>query len=316
VRDLARRKRALLTLGLARDGATSAAVRIDLLEACKELEALGDAAHAAEAYALVGDVEGEARALVEGGEIERLEDVLDRDRDRAKVVRDRQGGHADVDRLLSNGQRREALARAEALAAIPPEDAAAVERAKTIRARRALAPCVALELRGRPMRLVLGDEVVIGRSEGAIQVVSHAISRRHVAVARSEGGIVLRDLESRNGTELRGMRIAGSIPVSMVDGLEVKLGGEVPLRLSASEELPGALLIEIAGSRYVAPLGPARLGIGAWALETASDGWLELVTGDDPVAYLGGLRLDPRAPLLSGDAIASSRGEASVLRVV
>jgi hypothetical protein len=316
VRDLARRKRALLTLGLARDGATSAAVRLDLLEACKELEALGDAAHAAEAYALVGDVEGEARALVEGGEIERLEDVLDRDRDRAKIARDRQGGHADVDRLLANGQRREALARAEALAAVPPADDAAAERAKTIRARRAMAPCVALELRGRPMRIVLGDEVVIGRSEGAIQVVSHAISRRHVAIARSADGVVVRDLESRNGTELRGMRLAGSIPVSMADGLEVKLGGEVPLRLSASEELPGALAIEIGGSRYVAPLGPARLGIGSWALETASDGWLELVTGDAPVAYLGGLRLDARTPLLSGDAIASSRGEASVLLVV
>ncbi len=66
VRDIARRKRALLALGVAREGTTSAAARLDLLDACKDLEALGESTGAAEGYALVGDVEGEARALVEG----------------------------------------------------------------------------------------------------------------------------------------------------------------------------------------------------------------------------------------------------------
>ena len=84
------------------------------------------------------------------------------------------------------------------------------------------------------------------------------------------------------------MRIAGAIPVAMGAGLELKLGGEVPLRLAASDDLPGALAIEVGGSRYVAPLGPARLGIGAWRLESASDGWLELVTDDDPVRATSG----------------------------
>ena len=102
----------------------------------------------------------------------------------------------------------------------------------------------------------------------------------------------------------------------MTDGLELKLGGEVPLRLSASEDVVGALAIDMGGSRYVAPLGPTRVGIGAWVLETASDGWLELVTGDDPSAYLGATRLEARTPLLSGDAIAASRGGAGVLRIV
>jgi hypothetical protein len=325
VRDIARRKRALLSLGIAREGATSAAARLDLHEAGKELEALGDAMHAAEAYALAGDFEGEARALVGGGEIERLEDMLTRDQDRVRSQRSREGGQAEVGRLLAHGQRREALARAEELAAATPGDGTALERARSIRARVATGPRVAIELRGTKILLVVGEEVVLGRNDGAILVPSHAVSRKHLAITRGaispvggagpEEAILVRDLGSRNGTELRGMRIAGTIPVAPNDGLELKLGGEVPLRLSPSDEIAGALAIEVAGVRYVASLGPARLGVGMWTLEMARDGWVELVTQNDPTAYLGATQLETRTPLLVGDVIAARRGEAGVLRV-
>jgi hypothetical protein len=313
VRDIARRKRALLALGIAREGATSAAARLDLVEAGKELEALGEAMHAAEAYALAGDIEGETRALVGGGEIERLEGVLDRDRDRARSERERQAAHTEIDRLIANGQRREALARAEAM----PTDGAAVERARALRARMATGPRVAIEVCGRKMLLVLGSEVVVGRTEGAITVPSHAVSRSHLVLARGHAGhaITVRDLGSRNGTELRGMRIAGEIPVPIAEGLELKLGGEVPLRLSASDEIEGALAIEVGGSRYVAPLGPARLAIGDWTLETSPDGWVDLVTGSGPAPYVGGVRTESRTSLLVGDTIAASRTDPSVLRI-
>ncbi len=168
------------------------------------------------------------------------------------------------------------------------------------------------------MILVLGDEVILGRSEGAITIASHAVSRRHLVIARgghAGNAIEVRDLGSRNGTELRGMRLAGAIPVDPGTGLELKLGGEVPVRLGAGASIPGALAIEAAGTRYIAPLGPARLGIGGWRIEAASDGWLELVTDDDPIAYLGATRLGQRTPLLAGDAIAEARDAASVLRV-
>jgi hypothetical protein len=318
VREIARRKRALLSLGIAREGTTSAAARLDLLEAGKELEALGEATRAAEAYALAGDLEGEARALASGGEIERLEDVLDRDRERARNERARQGGFAEVDRLLSHGRRREALVRADALALAQPDDAAATDRARAIRAHVVSGPRVEVELRGKRMMLVLGDEVTLGRTEGSVLVSSQAISRRHLVVFRSvvAGEVRVRDLGSRNGTELRGMRLAGDIPIPPEGGLELKLGGEVLLRLSTSDEIAGARTIEVAGARYVAPLGPARLGIGAWRLESGAEGWLELVTDDDPVAFLGGeTRLDARIALLVGDAIAPGRGEAGILRI-
>jgi pSer/pThr/pTyr-binding forkhead associated (FHA) protein len=315
VRDVARRKRALLAVAIAREGATSAAARLDLAFAAQELEALGAAAEAAEAYALAGDTEGQARALVQGGDIEQLEDVLERDHLESRTARRRHDAHAEIERLLGTGRRREALARAEAWVAESPEDIAAADQLKALRARRVTGPTVLVELNGVRIRLVLGDDVVIGRVEGAITIASHAVSRRHLAIARAGGAIVARDLSSRNGTELRGMPIAGDIPVGTGEGTELKLGGEVPVRVGPSADLPGSVAIDVGGARYVAPLGVARLGIGAWKLETSGDGWPELVTDEGPAAYLGETRIEARTPLLVGDAVARSPGEPSVLRV-
>jgi len=318
IRNIARKKRALLALGIARAGVSSAAARQDLLSAGQELEELGETAHAAEAYALAGDLEGETRALVQGGEVERLEDMLDRDQDRARGERRQREAAREIDRLLASGERREALARAEELVAAGIGDAEAGERARRIRSNRAAGSTAAVELRGRRILLVLGDEVVIGRSEtgeGAIQIASHAVSRRHLELRRRDGVPEVRDLGSRNGTTLRGLRIEGALRVPPDDALELRLGGEVPLRLSLADELQGALAIEVAGTRYVAPLGPARLGVGPWRLATGTDGWHELVTDDDAPAYLGQARVGNRVSLLAGDAFSESRGGDVVLRV-
>ena len=77
----------------------------------------------------------------------------------------------------------------------------------------------------------------------------------------------MRDLGSHNGTTLRGLALAGEVPVG--DGIELQLGGQMPSVRAARHELAGAVSIELAGGRTVAPLGPACLGIGAWRLERA-----------------------------------------------
>jgi hypothetical protein len=110
------------------------------------------------------------------------------------------------------------------------------------------------------------------------------------------------------------MTIAGAIQVD--DGVELRLGGEVPLRIAPSAKIPAAMELQLAGERYVAPLGPARLGVGTWHLELAGDEWTELVTNDDPPAFVGSMGLASRVTLLIGDAIAEARGGATVLRIV
>jgi hypothetical protein len=125
-------------------------------------------------------------------------------------------------------------------------------------------------------------------------------------VSRTGAQATARDLDSRNGTFLRGLRLVGETRVAK--RLELRLGGEVPLVVAPTDDLPGAFAIEVAGVRYVAPLGPAGLGLGAWRLERGADGWVELATDDDPPAFARAMQLAPRITLLRGDALAAERG--------
>jgi hypothetical protein len=197
-------------------------------------------------------------------------------------------------------------------------------------------------VKGRELTLALGDEIVVGRSpepggaransrgaeqttqtrvrEGRIAIASAAVSRRHLAIARRGADVVVRDLGSRNGTTLRGMILAGEGEVTVGERLELRLGREVPMVVSVVSpapegEVPGAVSIEIGGSRYLAPLGPASLGIGRWRLDRGEDDWVELSTDDAPPAFAAGLRLAPCITLLVGDAIAAERGSTPLFEV-
>jgi hypothetical protein len=206
--------------------------------------------------------------------------------------------------LESSGRRAEAarLARSST-------DDALRDKGRALEARRVSGEVVNIWLRGVRLSVALGTEVRIGRV-ASLSIASAALSRQHVAIRRQGDGAMVRDLGSRNGTTLRGLALAGEMPVG--EGLELQLGGQIPLIVRPSTELPGAFSIELAGGRTVAPLGPARLGVGAWRLERAAtagdESWVELVTDDTPPAFLGGLALATRISLLAGDALSTGRG--------
>lgn len=307
----ARLKRAKLLLALAGDAAVSAVARHEVIEAAKDLEAIGEPLEAADAYRRAGDKAGEARALQAAGDVEQLEFLLSTQQHEERVSRAREDRAKDVDLMIGCGRRREALAALDELLAATPDDAPLRERANGLRARKLRAPIVPLEAAGERWLVVLGDEVVLGRSEGSIKVPSNAVSRQHLRIARENGEVVVRDLESRNGTQLRGINLAGALAVR--DGLELKLGREVPLRIAPSSKIDGAYEIVIAGERYVASLGKARTPVPGLALAAGADDWIELVT-DGAHAYLGDVELVPRATLLVGDAIATARGSTPALR--
>lgn len=310
VKDAARVKRAELLVAQLAGGALSAASRALLAGAAADLAQAGQAARAAEVFALAGDQEGEAGALAQAGDVERLESVLTSQEARDSAARGYKEVAAQVELLLAEGRRREALAAVDALAAY--DAALAGEKAAEIRGRKAEGPIARVLLRGAPVTLVLGAEVVIGRNEGAIRVASQAVSRQHLRISREGGAAVVRDLGSRNGTQLRSMSLVGAIPIG--DGLELQLGKEVRLGARPSPVLSGAIDLELAGTTYVAPLGPAVLAEG-WRIEVASDGWVELVSSKDNPAYFGRVVLDPRASLLHGDELSAERGGPCVLKV-
>ena len=309
----ARKRRAELLLALAGDASVSAVARHEVVEAARDLEAVGDPLKAAEAYARAGDKEGEARALQAAGDVERLEFLLSSEQFKERISRAREDRTKDVDLMIECGRRREALTALDELLKATPDDAPLRERANGLRARRVVAPIVCVDMLGERWTMVLGDEVVIGRSEGAIKVSSNAVSRQHLRIAREGDDIVVRDLESRNGTQLRGINLAGSLPVR--DGIDLKLGREVSLHISPSKKLSGAIEIEVAGQRYVASLGKASLPIEGLSLATGTDGWVELVT-QGTHAYVGNVEWTDRATLLAGDTIATDRAGETAVKIV
>jgi hypothetical protein len=306
VHKQARVKKATFALALASDAHVSATTRRDLLEAAKDLEDLGETDRAAEAYALLKDTEGQARALMQGGQVERLETLLSDEQSKANLERERKRDHAEVELLVLAGRRREALDLAERLAKGSPLGAPARQRVENLRTRRVAAGVCRILLSGRPVNLIVDDEVVIGRTEGTVLVRSSALSRRHLSIVRRAEAVVVLDLGSRNGTLLRGMHISGALPVGA--GVELELGGVVKVKVVPSAIFGDAVDVEVGGERYVASLGPARLGVGTWRLERASDGWVELVTTDGPPAYRDGMVMYSRTTLLVGDRVALVRG--------
>jgi tetratricopeptide (TPR) repeat protein len=308
----ARRRRAELLLALAGDATVSAIARHEVIEAARDLEAIGEPRKAAEAFARAGDKEGEARALQAAGDVEGLEFLLSSEQYKERLSRAREDRTKDVDLMIACGRRREALAALDELLAATPDDAPLRERANGLRARQVLAPVVALDMGGERWTMVLGAEVVIGRSEGAIKVSSNAVSRQHLRITREGQDIVVRDLESRNGTQLRGVKLAGALPVH--DGLDLKLGREVSLRIAPCERLAGAIAIDVAGQRYVACVGPGSLPLAGLSLGVGTDGWVALETAGQHV-YVGGVEWTHGATLLAGDAIAIARGGEVVLKV-
>lgn len=313
VNKAARLKRAELLLALAGDTAVSAVARHEVIDAARDLEAIGEPLKAAEAFARAGDKEGEARALQAAGDVEGLEYLLSTEQFRERTSRARDERTRDVDVMIGCGKRREALAALEELLVATPDDAPLRERVSGLRTRRVRAPIVVVEALARRLVIVVGDEVVIGRTEGSIVIPSNAVSRKHLRIGREGGEVVVRDLESRNGTQLRGINLAGTLAIR--EGLELKLGKEVPIRIVPSTVVDGAVEINVSGETYIASLGKMRLPIPGIILAPGSDGWIELVT-EGTSAFAGDVELVPRATLLSGDTLSITRSGDPVLRIL
>src|SRR5690606_29604147 len=118
------------------------------------------------------------------------------------------------------------------------------------------------------------------------------VSRQHLRLFRRDGQAFVDDLDTRNGTTLAGARI-DTLPIGA--GLDLLLAGQIPCRLAplAPDDASAPILVEVAGARYVAPLGP--LQVAGWVVTDAHDGGdrfvvLRTLPGRDP-PHLGSYRL-------------------------
>jgi len=76
------------------------------------------------------------------------------------------------------------------------------------------------------LTLKRGEEKIIGRSDFPTTMFSRMLSRRHLVVGVSEDGRpYIRDLQSRNGTFLRGERIASDVNHGIHPSMGITVGG-------------------------------------------------------------------------------------------
>lgn len=285
----------------------------ELIRAAEALERVGEWERAVEAYVMVGDTEAEIRVLKEAGAIDRLETRLRETSTEARKSRDRAQLLRRIRDLDMIGERREALRCAREWLAREHDDQIQLELDR-VASRLVSGPVALLEIHGEPTRFVLGTEVTIGRARADIVVSSNAISRQHLRLFRRDGEAHVEDLDTRNGTMLAGARVRGAMPIG--SGLDLSLAGQVPCKLVPSTD-PNAVIIEIAGDRHLAPLGP--LGIGAWHIVDAHDGEdrfivLRTSEGAEP-PHMAGYRLGMQIELSAGDEIRDGRGGKIVIAV-
>jgi hypothetical protein len=309
---IARTRRAQLMIALVGDQAVSAVAQRDLLDAARDLEAVGEHQEAAVAYARAKDREGQARALAAAGEVDELEHLLSSEQFQDRKDRARAQALGDIEVLLASGRRREALAKLDAICATGEPGDAPELRATQLR-RKPQGPVFDLEVHGRHCRVPFGAELIVGRSDALITVPSSAVSRHHLRVFREGGRVLVEDLGSRNGTLLHGALLRGAIPVEGT--LDLMLGREVPLHLSAGSSPGGALSVRISGQEYLVPLGPLSVDEGAFAVDLAGDGFLELSVPAGGHAFAGVTEWTDGATLLVGDQLSSRRDGARVFAV-
>ena len=108
----------------------------------------------------------------------------------------------------------------------------ATELSRRPRAGRRRGPHFTLEWAGGEVTLHDGENLIGREEEAAAWIESASVSRRHARIVVSEGTATLEDLGSKNGTFLRGQRIA--TPVVLSKGEEIRVG-VVPLRFRAFE---------------------------------------------------------------------------------
>jgi hypothetical protein len=294
-------------------------MRSELARVARELEEAGLLEKAAEAYVLAGDAEAEVRMLTEMGAIEQLEERLkasNTESRKARAIADARRRVLDCDRMA---ERRAALDAARA-ALIEEDDETIRDAMRSIQARLLTGTTARFEIQGQIVHCAFGREVTVGRGDATIVVGMRAISRTHIALRREGADVIVRDLDTRNGTMLAGARINGPIPIR--NGIRLELGGEVPCTIEPTsgfvrELAPDGVIVSIASIRWVVPLGD--LLIGDWHVDRVVHGSDAFIVLRTPMGtarpILGDLELAAEVELCQGDEVRASRGGPIVLRV-
>jgi len=189
-------------------------------EAAELLLESGDYRGAGQAFELIGDQGGAARAYRLGGLVDLMEQALSRGEERLERQRELREAFADYELHLKGGARDQALAALRRCVAAADRPAEYRRLLDDLESRLVAGGRVVLQLRrGERITVTATPRVSLGRDPLCDLVLRSAgVSRRHaeIEVERSPGGarFTLRDAGSRNGTLIGGLPVAGAVPLS------------------------------------------------------------------------------------------------------
>jgi hypothetical protein len=185
-------------------------------EAAELLVAGDDHALAGEALEAIGDHLAAANAFSAGGLVEKMETALAKDdavNERARAEADAFASYETAMRVGRRDDARAELVRAAAAAAVAGEYRRKLDQLDTALL---TAGKVELKRRGKPLIVACAaPKLVLGRDPLCdLTLRAGGVSRQHAEIERTVDAFVLRDLDSRNGTSLAGMPLAGRVPLA------------------------------------------------------------------------------------------------------
>jgi hypothetical protein len=280
---------------------------------------IGDFAAAGECLEFIGDEFAAADAYQKGGDVERLEQVLAREEHRRKRDTRIHDAFEEYKLALAGGERDRAMEAIRLCAEMPLPPAAKElpelmrERASYQRLREELEGKLIADgsvvLRAgavghtRERRYVGSFPLVMGRDPTCqLALRDVGISRHHAdIVAHDDGSFALRDRDSKNGTTLGGVRIAGELPLAG-EG-DFGLGELCVVHFAHAGE---ALTLEVTrgldrGVRVVA--GRGALDVESVGEVIFIDGRPRLSPLGGRLLYLNGVHVSSGIQLIRGDVV-------------
>jgi tetratricopeptide (TPR) repeat protein len=220
--DPALQKQAAAALGKAlweaikAEGIATERDRAKVREAAELLVTGEDHLLAGEALEAIDDHLAAANAYSAGGLVEKMEGALAKDDATNHRAREEADAHAGYETAMRVGRRDEA--RSELQRAIATTTVAGEYRRLLDQLDTALITGGKVEIRRRGKPLIVAcaaEKLVLGRDPLCdLTLRAGGVSRQHAEIERTDEGFLLRDLDSRNGTSVSGLPLAGRVPLA------------------------------------------------------------------------------------------------------
>jgi hypothetical protein len=199
---------------------------------------------AGEALETIHDHLAAAHAYSAGGLVEKMEQALAKDDAAQHAAHEETDAFAGYQTAMQLGRRDEA--RAELVRATAAANAAAEYRRLLDQLDTALltAGKVLLKRSGKPLIVACAaPKIVLGRDPLCdLTLRAGGVSRQHAEIEHTGEAFTLRDLDSRNGTSLAGLPLAGRVPL-VVAG-QIGLGDECAIDFDTAA---GVLVLRVRG---------------------------------------------------------------------